>query len=489
MSPKIDLRELAFQMRSEELRQYGQTILANDPSRVAASEVLDLMAYLVACDFVGAEAKLATIKFRFDEKKEQVYLDEATSLAQAHIDFAFGRFRDLEESVNQFMTHHEHIPNLEDGEFLDVLRLRAQKCLIMDEYEALSEIYLEATKYKSESSSANHLFLINSIAAMSLLADGEFFKALEIASRNIEIARQNQYRGLMSPVDSMYVVASCLYANARSSESLKMFYEIVKTAENYNLWPWYFIADGFISRDYAQKGSMTEALALVRQERSRLSEFNFRHELSFIPDINELYVRFLINDFDRIETLLGRVPKITLVRQIEGFVHEIHGKDMYKFIQELPEKTPREKIYKYLALADYYKDKESIAIEFMVQALDVVENSGFIEMLLRQLDMVEIVMKAVAKKPSVFLEDLASRLLERVNSKHLRNREGMPLPLTSRELEVVKHLSTGVPISAISGKLHVSMNTMKTHLRNIYRKLDVDGRENAVVKAKELFLI
>jgi ATP/maltotriose-dependent transcriptional regulator MalT len=30
---------------------------------------------------------------------------------------------------------------------------------------------------------------------------------------------------------------------------------------------------------------------------------------------------------------------------------------------------------------------------------------------------------------------------------------------------------------------------MKTHLRNIYRKLDVDGREKAVEKAKELFLI
>jgi ATP/maltotriose-dependent transcriptional regulator MalT len=33
------------------------------------------------------------------------------------------------------------------------------------------------------------------------------------------------------------------------------------------------------------------------------------------------------------------------------------------------------------------------------------------------------------------------------------------------------------------------MNTMKTHLRNIYRKLDVDGRESAVEKAKSLFLI
>ena len=61
----VDLRELAFQMRSEELRKYGQDVLRRDPSRIAPAEVLDLMAYLVACDFVGAEAKCNTIKFKF----------------------------------------------------------------------------------------------------------------------------------------------------------------------------------------------------------------------------------------------------------------------------------------------------------------------------------------------------------------------------------------------------------------------------------------
>ena len=70
-----------------------------------------------------------------------------------------------------------------------------------------------------------------------------------------------------------------------------------------------------------------------------------------------------------------------------------------------------------------------------------------------------------------------------------KNRTGLPVPLTNREIEVVRHLSTGVPISSISSTLHVSMNTMKTHLRNVYRKLEVDGREKAVEKAKELFLI
>jgi len=41
----------------------------------------------------------------------------------------------------------------------------------------------------------------------------------------------------------------------------------------------------------------------------------------------------------------------------------------------------------------------------------------------------------------------------------------------------------------IAGKLFVSLNTVKTHAKNIYLKLDVDSRTKAVVKAKELGLI
>jgi ATP/maltotriose-dependent transcriptional regulator MalT len=37
--------------------------------------------------------------------------------------------------------------------------------------------------------------------------------------------------------------------------------------------------------------------------------------------------------------------------------------------------------------------------------------------------------------------------------------------------------------------LHVSQNTMKTHLKNIYRKIGASGREEAVAKAKNLYIL
>ena len=484
-----ELRELAFQMRSDDLREYAQSVLERDPNRTAAADVLDLMAYLVACDFVGAEAKLETIRFNFKGTEDEVYVNEAIALAGTHISFAFGRFQKLDQSAEAFLSSHNTKPKLEQGEYLDVLRLIAQKALILDDFEKLALIEKEMSMYEFEEQSTNLLYLINSVRSMNLMARGDFVQANALARMNFEIAKQNQYNGLMAPLDSMYVIARSLLAGAKSTEALAMFEEIKVEAEKFSQWPWYFISDGYLSREYALANKMTEALAIVRDEREKLANFGFKHELNFIPDINELYVRHLIKDIERMQVLLERVPNLIIVQQIRALGEEWRGRDMLKWVQELPEQSPREKLYKLVALADYYADKESIAVEYMSQALQLSEETGQVEFILRQDRLFDVILKAIAKKPSAYLEYIGMRITDRVRINTEKNQTGMPVPLTTRELEVVRHLATGKPISAISSSLHVSMNTMKTHLRNVYRKLEVDGRESAVQKAKELFLI
>jgi ATP/maltotriose-dependent transcriptional regulator MalT len=67
--------------------------------------------------------------------------------------------------------------------------------------------------------------------------------------------------------------------------------------------------------------------------------------------------------------------------------------------------------------------------------------------------------------------------------------KGVQPMLTKREIEIVKNLNSGKPITAIGASLHISHNTMKTHLKNVYRKLGAAGRDQAVEKAKSLGLI
>lgn len=62
-------------------------------------------------------------------------------------------------------------------------------------------------------------------------------------------------------------------------------------------------------------------------------------------------------------------------------------------------------------------------------------------------------------------------------------------PLSSRELEVLSFLAAGCSNEDIAGSLLVSINTVKTHLKNVYGKLGVTSRTQAILRALELELI
>ncbi|MCF8379064.1 MAG: response regulator transcription factor [Bacteroidales bacterium] len=62
-------------------------------------------------------------------------------------------------------------------------------------------------------------------------------------------------------------------------------------------------------------------------------------------------------------------------------------------------------------------------------------------------------------------------------------------PLTEREIEVLTRLANGENYSTISSKLFISGNTVRAHIKNIYRKLQVNSRAQAVISAIKQKLI
>ena len=63
------------------------------------------------------------------------------------------------------------------------------------------------------------------------------------------------------------------------------------------------------------------------------------------------------------------------------------------------------------------------------------------------------------------------------------------LGLTPRELEILGHLAKGASNKEIARSLGVSPNTIKTHIANLYMKLEVTGRGKAVEAARSLAVI
>ena len=62
-------------------------------------------------------------------------------------------------------------------------------------------------------------------------------------------------------------------------------------------------------------------------------------------------------------------------------------------------------------------------------------------------------------------------------------------PLSPRELDVLRHLVAGMDTDEIAGDLFVSRNTVRTHTKSIYRKLSVQNKRDAVLRAAALGIV
>jgi DNA-binding NarL/FixJ family response regulator len=67
--------------------------------------------------------------------------------------------------------------------------------------------------------------------------------------------------------------------------------------------------------------------------------------------------------------------------------------------------------------------------------------------------------------------------------------DGLVEPLTEREMEVLRYIAEGCSNPEIARRLYLSPNTLKAHSQNIFMKLNVHNRLQAVNRARELGLI
>jgi DNA-binding NarL/FixJ family response regulator len=77
---------------------------------------------------------------------------------------------------------------------------------------------------------------------------------------------------------------------------------------------------------------------------------------------------------------------------------------------------------------------------------------------------------------------MSTNIARMVVSSFHRNRQS---PLTARELEVLELLASGKSYSTIADQLFVDKETVKSHIKNIYLKLEVHSKAEAIEKARK----
>jgi LuxR family transcriptional regulator, maltose regulon positive regulatory protein len=131
--------------------------------------------------------------------------------------------------------------------------------------------------------------------------------------------------------------------------------------------------------------------------------------------------------------------------------------------------------------------------EELEQALRLAAARGYVRPLLDGGEPVRALLQASLSRPmSPSARTYATRVLARFDAadRAAHPRSGIDLmePLTDREEEVLGHLFSGRSNKAIARAMFVSIETVKTHLKHVYGKLDVTSRSDAVTRARELGL-
>jgi LuxR family maltose regulon positive regulatory protein len=143
------------------------------------------------------------------------------------------------------------------------------------------------------------------------------------------------------------------------------------------------------------------------------------------------------------------------------------------------------------ALAYQEQGLHDRALGSLEEALTLAEPEGYARTFIDEGEPMKTILKQAASRG--IAEDYVNKLLVAFAPLEVRMESGatQPLldPLSERELEVLRMLITELTGPEIARELMVSLNTLRTHTKNIYTKLDVNNRRAAVYRAQELKLL
>jgi LuxR family maltose regulon positive regulatory protein len=132
---------------------------------------------------------------------------------------------------------------------------------------------------------------------------------------------------------------------------------------------------------------------------------------------------------------------------------------------------------------------ETSAVEHLTRAIDLSSHEGIKLPFMEPTPRLHALLSDHPSLAARWPVPLRSPASNRAEQSETRRHRSLPEPLTDRELSVLRWLATRMTTAEIATELFVSMNTVKTHLASIYRKLESSSRREAVARGRELHLI
>jgi LuxR family maltose regulon positive regulatory protein len=149
------------------------------------------------------------------------------------------------------------------------------------------------------------------------------------------------------------------------------------------------------------------------------------------------------------------------------------------------------------ALALEAKGERESALEVLGRALVFAKTEGFVRVFVDEGDTMQQLLAAMLRKGSSAASDYIAKLLEAFRAgkepqaapQAPKTLDGLIEPLTKRELEVLQLIAAGDSNQVIAQKLVITVSAVKKHSGNIFGKLNVNSRTQAVRCARQLGLL
>jgi LuxR family maltose regulon positive regulatory protein len=150
------------------------------------------------------------------------------------------------------------------------------------------------------------------------------------------------------------------------------------------------------------------------------------------------------------------------------------------------------------ALARWAKNEKEQAVSTLTEALALAEPEGYVRTFVDEGPAMADLLSATLEVRQRGHADPAKRIPARYLAKLLAalaqenaaaGRQLHEPVLSERELEVLALIASGESNQEIANKLFITVATVKTHINNLYRKLGVRSRTQAVARAREMNLL
>jgi LuxR family maltose regulon positive regulatory protein len=236
---------------------------------------------------------------------------------------------------------------------------------------------------------------------------------------------------------------------------------------------------------FVTQGNVAEAMRWAEQR-------------GLVPGVTPEYCPALDERQEYINTHLRKYEQLVLVR---AFILQRRTAEALELLETLLDQACQMdrtdlaiEIHILRALAFQHAGNGDRAFEAVIEALSLAEPGGYVRIFLDEGKPMTSLLRQAASRGLVFA--YVAKLLAASGEPVTAEREAKPShslpliePLSERELEVLRLLASGLSNPEIASELYIAVSTVRTHCKNIYGKLGVRRRWDAVQRAQKLGLI